>query len=237
MIGFYAAGAMGSGGGGGTPFAATVLSMAPWAYYKLDETSGTAANDSSGNSRNGTYITGPVPASPVFAGSSGATDSSRVAGASFSTAGGAFSLVLCFRTSSTDSLMHLISGDAAGNRLWQWRLSNGEPQFVGFQPSLGLTVTGSGDYRDGNPHMAVLVVDSALPNASGKVKLFMDGSQVAASIGDVRPGSGSIALSIGSRNTGASLEPFSGIQDEAIAFDYPLSSAQVSALWAARNVS
>jgi hypothetical protein len=35
---------------------ATVMSYAPYAYYRLDETSGTVAIDSSGNGRNGTYI-------------------------------------------------------------------------------------------------------------------------------------------------------------------------------------
>ena len=39
----------------GANYDATVLSSSPYAYYRLDETSGTVAVDSSGNGRNGTY--------------------------------------------------------------------------------------------------------------------------------------------------------------------------------------
>lgn len=50
---FFAA----SGGGGG--YSAAVLADSPVAYYRLDETSGTAANDSAGGN-NGTYIGSPT---------------------------------------------------------------------------------------------------------------------------------------------------------------------------------
>jgi Concanavalin A-like lectin/glucanases superfamily len=39
----------------GPNYDATVLASSPYAYYRLDETSGTVAVDSSGNGRNGTY--------------------------------------------------------------------------------------------------------------------------------------------------------------------------------------
>lgn len=45
----------GGGGGGGGGFSGEVLADSPLAYWKLDETSGTTAADSSGNSRTATY--------------------------------------------------------------------------------------------------------------------------------------------------------------------------------------
>jgi len=39
-------------------YASTVLSDSPLAYYKLGETSGTVATDSSGQGKNGTYVNG-----------------------------------------------------------------------------------------------------------------------------------------------------------------------------------
>jgi hypothetical protein len=39
----------------GSGYDAAVLALSPYAYYRLDEASGTVANDSSGNGLNGTY--------------------------------------------------------------------------------------------------------------------------------------------------------------------------------------
>lgn len=48
------------GGGGGGAYSAQVLLDTPLAYWKVDETSGTSAADSSGNGRNATYTNGPT---------------------------------------------------------------------------------------------------------------------------------------------------------------------------------
>ena len=47
-------------GSNSAEYTATVLADEPLAYYKLDETSGTVANDSSGNGHHGTYVGGPT---------------------------------------------------------------------------------------------------------------------------------------------------------------------------------
>lgn len=46
------------GGGGASAYTTAVLADSPVVYLKLDETSGTTATDSSGNSHNGTYSAG-----------------------------------------------------------------------------------------------------------------------------------------------------------------------------------
>lgn len=43
-----------------TSYTTEVLADSPWLYWKLDETSGTTASDSSGNGRNGTYTNSPT---------------------------------------------------------------------------------------------------------------------------------------------------------------------------------
>lgn len=47
-------------------YSGEVLFDTPLAYYRLDETSGTTLNDSSGNSRTGTYSTAPTTASTLL---------------------------------------------------------------------------------------------------------------------------------------------------------------------------
>ncbi len=46
-------------GGGGTSYSATVLQDSPLAYWRLGETSGTTAADSSGANRSGSYLASP----------------------------------------------------------------------------------------------------------------------------------------------------------------------------------
>lgn len=43
-----------------------VISHTPWAYYPMDETTGTVMTDQSGNARNGSYLNAPVLASRTF---------------------------------------------------------------------------------------------------------------------------------------------------------------------------
>jgi hypothetical protein len=42
------------------PYSAAVLADSPYAYWRLDETSGTVAADSSGNGRNGNFVASPL---------------------------------------------------------------------------------------------------------------------------------------------------------------------------------
>lgn len=51
-------------------YAGVVLADSPYAYYKLDESSGTVMVDSSGNGRNGAYSGSSAPASGIVTGSS-----------------------------------------------------------------------------------------------------------------------------------------------------------------------
>lgn len=73
-----------------------VLADHPVAYYRFEETSGTTANDSSGNSNNGTYMNGVVlgqPSAPLL-GKAGTFD-------------GIAAYVSTLRTVSTDFTLEL----------------------------------------------------------------------------------------------------------------------------------
>ncbi len=60
MIGFYSAGAMGAGGGGGgSDLVANILARSGLlGYWRMNEPSGSTMNDSSGNGRHGTFVSG-----------------------------------------------------------------------------------------------------------------------------------------------------------------------------------
>lgn len=60
-------------GGGGSTYLSEVMADSPMLLWKLDETSGTTATDSSGNGRNGTYN-----GSPTLASAGGYPDASSV---------------------------------------------------------------------------------------------------------------------------------------------------------------
>lgn len=56
MIGFYAGGAMGSGSVPAVAWATEIAADSPYLWWRLGESSGTAAADASGNSRPGAYV-------------------------------------------------------------------------------------------------------------------------------------------------------------------------------------
>lgn len=59
-FGITASSYVAGGGAGGSQFAAEILADSPLLYWRLGESSGTVATDSSGNGRNGTYAGSPT---------------------------------------------------------------------------------------------------------------------------------------------------------------------------------
>lgn len=234
-------GLMSLGAGGGGSFASQVLSLTPWAYHRLDETGTlTTAADASGNGRTGTYIgTGTSDASGLFSGSTNAktfNGSGAVTCATYTaTAGSPFSVMCVARFTST-SIMALFCGDnvGSGDRLFQFRTSGGAIQALLLNPATVIAQSPL-TYNDNNPHMAVLVYDESLAAADGRLKLYMNGSEVARSTTSVTNSQTSAPLAIGQLGNADTRQRFIGTMDECAFFSYALSAAQVSALWAARN--
>lgn len=225
--------------GSGRTWNAAVAARAPWGWWRLDEEAFDAgAADASGNGNTASYVGSIESAAPVFGGSLRAVElsaSTMVSLPAWTFDGETpFSLLLCFNTPSTNSLLQLISADGGSGRRWQWRLQSGMPSFTGFNP-FAAGFVGTGDYRDGEPHMAGMVVDPTL--GSGQVKLYMDDGLNAASgaAGSALPASGATSMSIGTRNSASFSEQFLGIVDEGILFPSALSAGDWASLWAARN--
>jgi hypothetical protein len=228
-------------GGGGGGFAAEVLALTPWGYWQLDETGTlTTAADSSGNSRSGTYIgSGTTDIAGLFAGSTRAktfNGSGAVTCPTYTTAaGGPFSVLSVVRFTAT-AIVSFLCADNVGtfDRMFQFRAFNGQIQALILRPAI-VILTSPLTYNDNNPHMAVMVYDQSLAAADGRLKLYVNGSEVARSTTAVTNSETSAPLVIGQRGNASTLQRLNGSIDECAFFNYALSAAQVSALWAARN--
>lgn len=229
-------------GGGGTSWDNTVLAHSPWGWWKLDEptTSGTAA-DASGNGRDGTYTgAGSSGGSPgLFSGSSSSVvmaGSTYIALPSWTLAANQAFTILAFLDFSSSSLMQILSGDNTGSRRFQFRVDVGKMGFVGFAGTAGIVGHVSATAaNDGAPHMGALVVDPSLPDASGIVKMYLDGSVDYASTNNSFAASGVANIAISSRSSVTITERFTGGMDEVVLIESALSAAEIAVLWAARN--
>lgn len=224
-------------------FEEMMLALLPWGYWKLDEASVGAAADSSGNGRAGTYAgTGTTfGEASLFGGSRKAVKldgNGRINLPSFGSLNGQkMTCLVCFKTTGT-GFQHLMSGDDnnGNRRVWQWRLNGGRMELVLW--STASVVSSIGDVvNDGNPHMAVLVLDPSLPAGQGKVKVYCDGVLKYASTTDTGITSSDASRpAIGSRSSELTAESMVGSFDDcAVWLGVALSAKQIAALWAYRN--
>jgi len=233
--------AYGAAGGGGGSFSSAVLGLTPWGYWKLDETGTlTTAADSSGNARNGAYIgTGTTDVAGLISGSVRAktmNGSGAVTCPTYTTTAGSPFSVLSVCTFTSTAIMSLLCGDNAGSgdRLFQFRTSAGRIQALVLNPAT-VILTSPATHNDGNAQMAVLVYDESLAAADGRLKLYMNGSEVARSTTAITNSNTSAPLAIGQLGNADTRQRLTGSVDECAFFNYALSAAQISALWAARN--
>lgn len=247
MIGFYAAGAMGSGGSApGNTWNDAVAGLPNlWGWWKLDEVAanGVTAVDSSGNGRNGTYTaSGTHGASGIFAGSAASqtTIGGRINVPTYPVAATpVFTLIAAVQTTLTEAVAHIMSADnGSGYRAWQFRkqsATGNRIEFLTISPSV-TTTTGATALNDGNPHLAVVVFDQTVSAADGRVKIYLDGSLDGQSTTAITiTGSGSAPVAIGTRGNASTSQKWDAAIDECIILDGALSASDVANLWAVRN--
>lgn len=225
-----------------TSLFATILGLSPWGYYRLNET-GTIStvSDSSGNGNHGTAHTSALSAvSPIVSGNTGAFGFSggpRINLPTYTRGGdNAYTIMAFIRTTST-SIMSICSADGGvAGRAYQLRLESYTSflSHVTISPST-VTTRGTTTLSDGNTHMVVAVYDPTLPAASGRVKLYVDGALHAVSTTAITNSASSMPFAIGSRNNADNREMFTGQMSDVAIFTRALSSAEVSAIWDARN--
>lgn len=240
---------MAEGGGGGvlSAYDNLLISMGPWGYWRLNETStpaGGAVLDVSGNARHAAFnSTGSwSPGAPLFGGNSGsvafAGTGAKCPTQTGITASTKFSVVAWVKPSAA-SLMSILSSDssAATYRLWQFRISAaGKLQYVSVPSSQ--TVTSAASVNDGASHLVSFVFDPALSNADGKLKLYVDGELDTKTTGAISGAPGAALPAIGARSSSTEItnEGFVGnISNAALFIGAALSAADIAALWAARN--
>lgn len=163
----------------------------PYFYYRFNEASGTSATDASGNARTGTMtsvgrIAGYCPGagSSPSAGFTGATPSYVTPAASAAIAApGTFSVEAWFQTSSTTG------GKIIGFGSSQTGLSSSFDRHVylsptgqvvfGVYPNQVKTINSAAGFNDGRWHHVVATLDPSFMSATGGMRLYVDGAQVA----------------------------------------------------------
>jgi len=166
------------------------------AWWPLDETSGTTANDLAGVANNGTHVNGPTPTSGIVAGAlrfDGVNDHVRVPDhAELDVGTGDFTLDAWVRTTAAQGVVVLVDKRSGPTPLgYSLFLGNGR---LGFQmangvgsstcaatPTPGVSCVNYGSptstlVADGQWHHVAAVVDRA--NATSGVRLYVDGVQV-----------------------------------------------------------
>lgn len=215
-----------------------------WGWWKLDETAGAAvtATDSSGNGRHGSYTAAGTQAAGLFSGSSQcqATLGNRIDVPDWTVPSTpSFTVGAMIKTTHNSAVeQQIFSGDGSGARVFQFNknTSTHAIQAVFINPDV-VGLTGATAINDGNPHLVIFTYDESLAAAAGRMKLYLDGTLDAQSSTSVSLTSSVTAnLGIGARNGGLSTGLWAGSLDEAFFCDGAISSTDVAALWAARNL-
>ena len=219
----------------------------PWLYWRLDETSGATAADSSGNGRSGTYIGGTTQGATracgrdtgralTLNGSSGYVHSS-VAGQLLPTGGlNTFTAEIWFRTTTNRGGRLIGFGLARTGASSQYDrhlyMTDAGQIVFGVYPGGFQTLTSTDAYNDGDWHQAVGQV------GSGGMKLYVDGQLLATNAAITVAESYSGWWRVGYDNLGGwpdepTSDFFAGTVDEAAVFSSALSQAQVLASYRA----
>ncbi|WP_175816738.1 LamG-like jellyroll fold domain-containing protein [Burkholderia diffusa] len=211
-------------------YAGVVLSDTPYAYYKLDETSGTVMHDSSGNGRNGTFSGSSAPASGIVTGSSTSRQfTGGYASASFNMVG--------WTACALEAWVNVPS--AAGSGSPTSIIGSGSPNIgwdhpnSAFRDAMALYVGSWSSTPLGASNGVIVHV--GLDWDGTTLRAYLNGSQVSSvavsgSIGDVSPNSNSFVVAANQANgTG----PLACTVGHAAFYHHSLSAARWAAHYAA----
>jgi PKD repeat protein len=225
-------------------YGATVYDASPNLYWRLDEASGTVANDVTPNGNNGNYtggvtfgtagaITGTSDTAVTFNGSNGVVSTNTaVAGPSV------YSEELWFKTTTTSGGKLIGFGSSAtglssSNDRHVYMTNNGQLTF-GVYTGATTTISSSASYNDGKWHQMVAT------QASDGMKLYVDGALVASNAAITTAQSYNGFWRVGGDKASGWPNPpssnyFAGAIDEAAVYPSELSAAQVGDHFAKGN--
>lgn len=230
----------------GTPYATEVMADSPTIYLRLNETTGTTAADSSGNSKPGTISGGvTLNQSPVFAGGSAAMVFNGTSGAVSTSLlpltasyNGPFSMEASFKLSATPSATNTISniggtGDTAAQLSVR---SDGSIRFtmVTNNPTALIAQTAAAYVVVGTAYHVVGTIARA--GTLWTAKLYVNGSlidtQTLTDSNTTRTIASGVGLTAGWGGSGSNY--FAGTVDEVAAYSTELTGARITAHYAAR---
>ena len=215
-----------------TTYSDEVLADSPILYYRLGESSGAIANDSSGNGFNGTYssvtlgttglISGDSDTAVTFNGTSSYLNKDHES--AFNVAD--ISADAWIKTSTSGVVQQIIARDETDEepdqRQFQFRLeTSGGLGAIVFYNNVGglITLTDSTNLADGAKHHVAFSYNSS----TFEFKLYVDGVNVQTSTGtDPLNTSVTAKLAVGARfkgTTSGNEEFFNGVIDEAVVYD------------------
>ena len=211
-----------------------------WGWWKLDENppaSGGVCTDHSGNARHGTYSADTFTTGSAVFNSSARSPNFAAASTQYVqiptfSVGSAFSVGIRFRTTN-NFLQNFFSADDGTNRGWHLRMNGNKAEAVVIIPST-VVVTSPSNYNDGNNHFVVFTFDPSLAAGSGRMKVYVDGSNVAQSSTSVTMTSATVTPYIGRRGAGSD-NYLTGNANDGFLVTRALSPSEISALYAARN--
>lgn len=222
-------------------YSAAVLADAPAAYYRLGETSGAVATDSSGNGHDGTYtnvglkqqgsLTGDLDWAGLFNGSNSYV---TIPNASWNFNATALSVEAWIRTTAAGAVWDHDEASTSGhNRVFQFTVnSSGKVVFTLIGGTGGIvSATSTASVNDNKPHHVVGTYDGAT------ISVYVDGvlSGSAARAGTLLQGTAD--MHIGVNYEGAYYTFFNGGIDEAAYYTSVLSATQVANHYAARSAT
>lgn len=211
----------------------TILNNIPVGYWRLNESSGTSAADSSGNSYTGTYQNTPsLSQTGALAGDSdtsvsfSSASSERITFGSFPTlvptgTGKTYTLEAWVKPASIPSDRGIVGygGYTTGTTNALKLTTSGIMHYwvggAGYDLTASIAIS---DLTDGEFHHVVATYDGV------SRKIFLDGKVVASDIPTVSPNFTATAFTIGTTN---STEYFEGSLDEVVVYDYALPSSEV----------
>jgi signal peptidase I len=230
------------------PYTAAVRAESPYAFYRLDEASGSDATDASGNTRTGTYASvatyqqaGALPTNPGYAIGLAANSGRMVGGGTGLTDPTTFSAELWFKT-TTAAGGKLIGFENSRNATSTsfdreaFMRTDGKVVYMGATSTSKLLVSPTA-LNNGAWHHLVI---TAVPSGSNEISaMYVDGALVASGntmkaslsyIGWWRVGFGRVPTGTGYPLTGN----FTGSVDDVAIYTTQLSAARVAAHYAAR---